>query len=96
MFQTIQLKVCKKLKINVDALFTSNEFMYEKPDIDSLEYIMNFYDVSNNDILIIGDSIATDILWAKNKNVKALICDNKTQETSFENCIKYITDHFNH
>ena len=59
----LQLKVAAKLDIQVDEIFTSNEFVKEKPDPESLVYISNKYRVSPKEILVIGDSV-TDSLWA--------------------------------
>lgn len=74
---SIQLKVCNKFGLNklIDALFTSNEFMFEKPHEDCLNYIINYYGYNKNEILIIGDSIENDIQWGKNNGIKTILCD---------------------
>lgn len=79
----IQLKVCNKFGLNIDTLFTSNEFIFEKPHEDCLNYIINYYGYNKSNILIIGDSIENDINWGKNNDVKTFLCDNKSKETSF-------------
>ena len=86
---SIQLKVCEKLNLNsyIDMLFTSNEFIYEKPDKECLDYILNYYNVYKENVIIIGDSIESDIKWGKENNIKTILCNNKTFETSFQNCI---------
>jgi HAD superfamily hydrolase (TIGR01549 family) len=88
----IQLKVFEKLNLNylVDTMFTSNEFFYEKPHKESLEYILNHYEVSKNETIIIGDSIANDIAWGEINGINTILCDNKCKQTSFYNCIDYI------
>lgn len=82
---SIQLKVCNKFNLNkfIDTLFTSNEFMFEKPHEDCLTYIINYYGYDKKDILIIGDSIENDIQWGMNNGIKTFLCDNKRIETSF-------------
>lgn len=89
---SIQLKVCNKFDLNiyVDALFTSNEFMFEKPHEDCLNYIIDYYGYDKNDIIIIGDSIENDILWGSNNKIKTFLCNNKTNETSFKSLIYII------
>jgi len=74
---SIQLKVCNKFGLNkfIDALFTSNEFMFEKPHEDCLNYIINYYGYNKNEILVIGDSIENDIQWGKNNGIKTILCD---------------------
>ena len=59
----LQLEVIDKLDIKCTELFTSNEFLYDKPDKTSLEFIMNKYNVNVNDIISIGDSIS-DFKWS--------------------------------
>lgn len=88
----VQLKVCNKFKLHnyVDALFTSNEFYYEKPHEECLKYILNYYDVQNHEVMIIGDSVTNDIEWGKNNNIKTILCDNNSEQNSFANCIKII------
>ena len=88
----IQLKVCNKLNLNelVDAIFTSNEFFYEKPHHECLHYILNYYGCTNDETLIIGDSIENDIKWGQTNDVKSILCDNKSEETSFQTCINYV------
>jgi HAD superfamily hydrolase (TIGR01549 family) len=89
----IQLKVCTKLDLHkyIDSVFTSNEFIYEKPDKGCLQYILDHYDVSNDEVIIIGDSIINDIQWGIENNIKTILCDHKSVETSFINCINVIT-----
>lgn len=71
------LKVCNRFGLNkfIDALFTSNEFTFEKPHEDCLKYIINYYGYNKNEILIIGDSIENDIQWGKNNGIKTILCD---------------------
>ena len=89
----IQLKVCTQLNLHhyIDAVFTSNEFLYEKPDKECLHYILKHYNVSNDEVIIIGDSIINDIQWGIKNNIKTFLCDHKTVETSFKNCIKLLS-----
>lgn len=88
----IQLKVCNKLGLDnyINSLFTSHEFFYEKPDNESLMYILNYYNVKNQEVIIIGDSIKNDIQLGINNNIKTILCDNISNKTSFENCINII------
>jgi HAD superfamily hydrolase (TIGR01549 family) len=68
----LQLKVASKLGIQVEEIFTSNEFVREKPDPDSLAYIASKYGVSPSEILVIGDS-CTDVLWAHRGGARAFL-----------------------
>lgn len=90
---SIQLKVCDKFNLNkyIDMMFTSNEFIYEKPNKEPLDYILNYYNVTNDNVIIIGDSLESDIKWGTDNNIKTILCDNKTPNTSFDNCISCIS-----
>lgn len=59
----LQLKVIQKLGIKCTELFTSHEFLYDKPYGESLEVILKKYTVTKDDVLNIGDSIS-DFKWA--------------------------------
>ena len=54
----LQLEVCKKLNIDVDYIFTSNEFVHEKPHPESLQYILSLYNVEPHEAYVIGDSLS--------------------------------------
>ena len=74
----IQLELYEKFKLDqyIDMIFTSNEFCFEKPHIESLKYIMEYYKIYNkNDIVIIGDS-DTDIKYGTLNGVKSLLCNH--------------------
>jgi putative hydrolase of the HAD superfamily len=88
----IQLKVCNKFNISkyIDFVLTSNEFLYEKPHTECLQYILNKYNVKNDEVLIIGDSELNDIQWGINNNIKTFLCDHKSSDTTFEASIKLI------
>jgi len=88
----IQLKVCNKFDISkyIDSVLTSNEFLYEKPHNECLQYILNKYNVNNDEVIIIGDSELNDIQWGVNNNIKTFLCDHKSNDTTFEACIKLI------
>jgi len=68
----LQLEVAKKLELDVSEIFTSNEFMKEKPDAESLRYILDRYNCDPRDALIIGDS-ASDLEWGANNGVRVII-----------------------
>ena len=93
----IQLKVCIKLELDKFingnqgcTLFTSHEFTYEKPHEEPLEYILNYYNVKKEEVLIVGDSISNDIDWGVKNNIATFLCDHTSPDTSFESCIRFI------
>jgi HAD superfamily hydrolase (TIGR01549 family) len=89
----IQVKVCAKLNLYqyINNLFTSHEFIYEKPDNEPLEYILDYYKVTKDEVIIIGDSLENDIEWGKKNNIKTILCDHKTNQSNFKTCIAFIS-----
>jgi len=88
----IQMKVCNKLELYnyIDNLFTSNEFIYEKPHHESLKYILEYYNVNKDEVIIIGDSIECDIAFGKNNDIQTIYYDNKNSEIMFTKIIENI------
>jgi len=68
----LQLSVAEKLGIQVEEIFTANEFVKEKSDPKSLAYIAAKYGVSPREVLVVGDSI-NDALWAHKGGARAVI-----------------------
>jgi phosphoglycolate phosphatase len=74
----IQLKIFEKFQFEkyVQTMYTSHEFLYEKPHSESLEYILNKFQIQPTEAIVIGDS-QSDIKWGESFGIKSLLCDPK-------------------
>lgn len=71
---SIQLKVFEKFKLYtlVTTMLTSHEFTYEKPDPESLKYILQEFNIQPDETIVIGDSM-TDITWGETCNLRSIL-----------------------
>lgn len=70
----IQLKVFDKLKLEklVYTMFTSHEFIYEKPHPQSLKYILREFKIQPEDAIVIGDS-ESDVVWGEICGIRSIL-----------------------
>ena len=66
-------------------IFVSDKIGYEKPDERFFNKIMDIIKYSNNDLIMIGDSIKSDIIGAKNSNIKSIYFNKENKKISDKN-----------
>lgn len=66
-------------------IFVSDKISYEKPDEKFFKKVMNITKFSNDDLIIIGDSIKSDIIGAKNSNIKSIYFNKENKKISDKN-----------
>lgn len=83
------MQVNRIKKSNLDKyfkdIFVSDKIGFEKPDKRFFQKIMNFTKFSNNDLIMIGDSIKSDIIGAKNSNIKSIYFNKENKKNSDKN-----------
>lgn len=68
-----------------DKIFVSEKIGYEKPDERFFQKIMDLTKYSNDDLIMIGDSIKSDIIGAKNSKIKSIYFNNENKKISDKN-----------
>lgn len=68
-----------------DKIFVSEKIGYEKPDKKFFQKIMDLTKFSNDDLIMIGDSIKSDIIGAKNSKIKSIYFNNENKKISDKN-----------
>lgn len=68
-----------------DKIFVSDEIGYEKPDKKFFQKIMDLTKFSNDDLIMIGDSIKSDIIGAKNSKIKSIYFNKEDKKISDKN-----------
>ncbi len=68
-----------------DEIFVSDKVGFEKPDKRFFQKIMDITKYSNKDLIMIGDSIKSDIIGAKNSNIKSIYFNKENKKNSDEN-----------
>lgn len=68
-----------------DEIFVSDKVGFEKPDKRFFQKIMNITKFSNDDLIMIGDSIKSDIIGAKNSNIKSIYFNKENKKNSDKN-----------
>lgn len=63
-------------------IFVSDKIGYEKPDERFFNKIMDITKYSNDDLIIIGDSIKSDIVGAKNSKIKSIYFNKENKKIS--------------
>ena len=66
-------------------IFVSDKIGFEKPDKRFFQKIMNITKFSNDDLIMIGDSIKSDIIGAKNSNIKSIYFNKENKKISDKN-----------
>ena len=66
-------------------IFVSDKIGFEKPDKRFFQKIMNITKFSNDDLIMIGDSIKSDIIGAKNSNIKSIYFNKENKKNSDKN-----------
>ena len=66
-------------------IFVSDKIGYEKPDKRFFKKIMDITKYSNDDLIMIGDSIKSDIIGAKNSKIKSIYFNNENKKISDKN-----------
>lgn len=83
------MQVNRIKKSNLDKyfkdIFVSDKIGFEKPDKRFFQKIMNITKFSNDDLIMIGDSIKSDIIGAKNSNIKSIYFNKENKKNSDEN-----------
>lgn len=83
------MQVNRIKKSNLDIyfkdIFVSDKIGFEKPDKRFFQKIMNITKFSNDDLIMIGDSIKSDIIGAKNSNIKSIYFNKENKKNSDEN-----------
>ena len=67
--QEKRIKLAKKLHFLYDDIFVSEEVGYPKPSKEYMDYVINKIGVKKEEILIIGDSLSSDMMLGINNNV---------------------------
>ncbi len=76
-------------------IFVSDKIGYEKPDKRFFQKIMDLTKYSNDDLIMIGDSIKSDIIGAKNSKIKSIYFnkeDKKISDKSFTYQVKNLSE----
>lgn len=68
-----------------DKIFVSEKLGYEKPDKKFFQKIMYLTKFSNDDLIMIGDSIKSDIIGAKNSKIKSIYFNKEDKKISDKN-----------
>ena len=68
-----------------DEIFVSDKIGFEKPDKRFFQKIIDITKYSNKDLIMIGDSIKSDIIGAKNSNIKSIYFNKENKKNSDEN-----------
>lgn len=68
-----------------DKIFVSDKIGFEKPDKKFFEKIMDLTKFSNDDLIMIGDSIKSDIIGAKNSKIKSIYFNKENKKISDKN-----------
>ncbi|EEU12630.1 YjjG family noncanonical pyrimidine nucleotidase [Anaerococcus vaginalis] len=68
-----------------DKIFVSDKIGYEKPDKKFFQKIMDLTKFSNDDLIMIGDSIKSDIIGAKNSKIKSIYFNKENKKISDKN-----------
>lgn len=68
-----------------DKIFVSDKIGYEKPDKKFFQKIMYLTKFSNDDLIMIGDSIKSDIIGAKNSKIKSIYFNKEDKKISDKN-----------
>ncbi|WP_058990513.1 YjjG family noncanonical pyrimidine nucleotidase [Anaerococcus rubeinfantis] len=63
-------------------IFVSDKIGYEKPDKRFFKKIMDITKYSNDDLIMIGDSIKSDIIGAKNSKIKSIYFNKENKKIS--------------
>ena len=78
-----------------DEIFVSDKIGYEKPDKKFFQKIMDLTKFSNDDLIMIGDSIKSDIIGAKNSKIKSIYFnkeDKKITDKNFTYQVKNLSE----
>lgn len=80
------MQINRLKKSNLDKyfkdIFVSDKMGYEKPDKRFFEKIMNITKYSNKYLIMIGDSIKSDIIGAKNSGIKSIYFNKGNKKIS--------------
>ena len=68
-----------------DNVFVSDKIGFEKPDKKFFQKIMDLTKFSNDDFIMIGDSIKSDIIGAKNSKIKSIYFNKEEKKISDKN-----------
>lgn len=68
-----------------DKIFVSDKIGFEKPNKKFFQKIMELTKFSNDDLIMIGDSIKSDIIGAKNSKIKSIYFNKDGKKISDEN-----------
>ena len=68
-----------------DNVFVSDKIGFEKPDKKFFQKIMDLTKFSNDDLIMIGDSIKSDIIGAKNSKIKSIYFNKEDKKISDKN-----------
>lgn len=68
-----------------DKIFVSDKIGFEKPDKKFFQKIMDLTKFSNDDLIMIGDSIESDIIGAKNSKIKSIYFNKEDKKISDKN-----------
>lgn len=66
-------------------IFVSDKIGYEKPDKRFFQKIMDITKYSNDDLIMIGDSMKSDIIGAKNSKIKSIYFNKENKKISDKN-----------
>lgn len=78
-----------------DKIFVSDKIGFEKPDKKFFQKIMDLTKFSNDDLIMIGDSIKSDIIGAKNSKIKSIYFnkeDKKITDKNFTYQVKNLSE----
>lgn len=74
-----------------DATFFSYETGLLKTDKEAFDAVLKQFNVNKDDLVMVGDSLETDIAGAENAGIKAVLIDRKNKRT-YENKITSLTE----
>ena len=81
----LDIKTIRCLYKYFDKIFVSDKIGFEKPDKKFFQKIMDLTKFSNDDLIMIGDSIKSDIIGAKNSKIKSIYLNKEDKKISDKN-----------
>jgi len=69
----------------VDGVFISEEINYVKPDVDFFNYVLNKINLNKDEVVIIGDSLSSDIQGGINSNIDTILVDINHLHDDYKN-----------
>lgn len=92
----VQYNRIKKIGLDkyLEKVFISEEIGYTKPDKAFFEYVLKETEASKNDVIVLGDSLSSDIQGAINSGLDYVWFDYKNSNPTYEKRITHLLEFF--